>query len=182
MRIIPALAGNTIGCLCNVQPAKDHPRSRGEYVPVSEECGLGLGSSPLSRGIPLRPPPRAGGAGIIPALAGNTNLPCCCGSSRPDHPRSRGEYLTVNPERQEVLGSSPLSRGIRSIRLDRAGPMRIIPALAGNTSRCSMEIPRRRDHPRSRGEYRAAARPGPGAAGSSPLSRGILIWRGIAYP
>ena len=71
-------------------------------------------------------------------------------------------------------GSSPLSRGIlRPVQIRRRIPG-IIPALAGNTywvrpSRASIS-----DHPRSRGEYPPPRRLGDRAAGSSPLSRGIL--------
>ena len=181
MRIIPALAGNTIGCLCNVQPAKDHPRSRGEYVPVSEECGLGLGSSPLSRGIPLRPPPRAGGAGIIPALAGNTGLRHDDPRSRTDHPRSRGEYVSPALDALRDVGSSPLSRGIHPLISNVAGITRIIPALAGNTDVQDSAASPHWDHPRSRGEYGDVLDLPRRTPGSSPLSRGIprsvlLVW------
>ena len=55
------------------------------------------------------------------------------------------------------------------------GCRRIIPALAGNTAVISMAATHPTDHPRSRGEYRAArVGAGPGI-GSSPLSRGIRI-------
>ena len=53
--------------------------------------------------------------------------------------------------------------------------VRIIPALAGNTTgRCQLRR-HRTDHPRSRGEYVAAAAAGLTWFGSSPLSRGILV-------
>ena len=74
-----------------------------------------------------------------------------------------------------TAGSSPLSRGI--LRVDGTHPVRqrIIPALAGNTLDCGADMIETGDHPRSRGEYNGAWRVSNGKAGSSPLSRGILV-------
>ena len=72
-----------------------------------------------------------------------------------------------------MLGSSPLSRGIRS-RACWFAPVRgIIPALAGNTVAHSDGFATEGDHPRSRGEYPDGRREGRIHHGSSPLSRGI---------
>ena len=116
----------------------------------------------------------ARGMGIIPALAGNTCWRTASRSPGSDHPRSRGEYVDGGRAWHLPAGSSPLSRGIRQPRTNRNRPFRIIPALAGNTSRsqgCRCATP---DHPRSRGEYIGAAIGVAIAFGSSPLSRGIL--------
>ena len=92
-----------------------------------------VGSSPLSRGIPIGRWEGSVMSGIIPALAGNT----ATGASTPhrgaDHPRSRGEYC--KPVRQVISwsGSSPLSRGILWAPENHLEQHRIIPALAGNT-------------------------------------------------
>ena len=51
-------------------------------------------------------------AGIIPALAGNTAAAGLYDVTRPDHPRSRGEYTYVTNIGVQNDGSSPLSRGI----------------------------------------------------------------------
>ena len=155
----------------------DHPRSRGEYLHAAKKFLDICGSSPLSRGI-------LGGvelselvAGIIPALAGNTNRNLTKSSNKGDHPRSRGEYLSLMTNFTYWKGSSPLSRGILQTVLWRTACGWIIPALAGNTR------PRRfcrrpvTDHPRSRGEYTACLRRSPRGYGSSPLSRGIPLVR-----
>ena len=71
-------------------------------------------------------------------------------------------------------GSSPLSRGIRILGAMLTGLLRIIPALAGNTSWLTARANRYSDHPRSRGEYFEASFKIAGNMGSSPLSRGIL--------
>mgnify|MGYP001688152402 CR=1 FL=1 len=52
--------------------------------------------------------------------------------------------------------------------------MRIIPALAGNTSRQQATDLLAADHPRSRGEYQVTWCHNRLPGGSSPLSRGIL--------
>ena len=132
-RIIPALAGNTCRSAGRSAGVRDHPRSRGEYggdvgVQISDN-----GSSPLSRGIPEPVHPQAWGAGIIPALAGNTLGSSWHQSSSWDHPRSRGEYVHTGQGRRDRHGSSPLSRGIRRTLRRRILQGRIIPALAGNT-------------------------------------------------
>ena len=131
----------------------DHPRSRGEYSTTNRSKSLRIGSSPLSRGIPVPGQRDCGGVRIIPALAGNTS-----------------------PARSfaaPTWGSSPLSRGIQPMRGFVPPKPRIIPALAGNTTIPQPECPNRGDHPRSRGEYEGVVVKGDHYWGSSPLSRGI---------
>ena len=53
---------------------------------------------------------------------------------RPDHPRSRGEYLCAQNDLEVDGGSSPLSRGIPLWKPRFMTGSRIIPALAGNTA------------------------------------------------
>ena len=131
--IIPALAGNTVPVLPVVVVLKDHPRSRGEYAASALFMSCCAGSSPLSRGIPFSATDAIKWPGIIPALAGNTRHAFLASLYIPDHPRSRGEYLTMLCYPVDTIGSSPLSRGIRSRWLCNAAVTGIIPALAGNT-------------------------------------------------
>ena len=152
-RIIPALAGNTRSPSAPWRRAPDHPRSRGEYLARVDVARGDSGSSPLSRGILFgwgreRVNPR-----IIPALAGNTGVPDAVAEVAGDHPRSRGEYCVRYLPDEFSVGSSPLSRGIRSFVCGCRAVRRIIPALAGNTSRHTSAQPSPADHPRSRGEY-----------------------------
>ena len=93
--IIPARAGFTHTTMTRLSASRDHPRSRGVYNDGPPQDGNDRGSSPLARG--LRP-----GAGrrpvsrrIIPARAGFTWTTFLTMVSAPDHPRSRGVYLTV---------------------------------------------------------------------------------------
>ena len=98
-------------------------------------CQIGVvkGSSPLSRGIPGKDVPKRKVTGIIPALAGNTAPDSGPTWIYPDHPRSRGEYVVARKGLPGLIGSSPLSRGIRMVWELPETPVRIIPALAGNT-------------------------------------------------
>ena len=133
LRIIPALAGNTDSSVAVRCGARDHPRSRGEYLTRAEYVFGEDGSSPLSRGILGQFLHAAGGFRIIPALAGNTRGSVGDRFRRRDHPRSRGEYTSSPHPKDQKNGSSPLSRGIRFILRFRRDPVGIIPALAGNT-------------------------------------------------
>ena len=173
--IIPALAGNTFATDFRTDSRRDHPRSRGEYVTLTGSHYRPDGSSPLSRGIQNSRPGHVQSARIIPALAGNTWIEAVNASDPRDHPRSRGEYPCDNALFAALPGSSPLSRGILDLPcLDQLGD-RIIPALAGNTTPRPVYWGGYWDHPRSRGEYRAAAAWGGTTPGSSPLSRGIRV-------
>ena len=172
-RIIPALAGNTPWPARKSRNQRDHPRSRGEYIGRDEPNGTIHGSSPLSRGIHTQPNRTRGPNRIIPALAGNTAAAGLYDVTRPDHPRSRGEYLDAAESDIKQAGSSPLSRGIRRNLLSLAHQDRIIPALAGNTLGSRQNRVVNTDHPRSRGEYASEAIQTLEGAGSSPLSRGI---------
>ena len=131
--IIPALAGNTSTGVRPGGHARDHPRSRGEYLGHCSSLVSQWGSSPLSRGIPsaLRSIIRL--VRIIPALAGNTNSMVLPDPKTRDHPRSRGEYAKIFKLLTAIMGSSPLSRGILKPFMGVREIGRIIPALAGNT-------------------------------------------------
>ena len=174
-RIIPALAGNTIYTPLSVFVTADHPRSRGEYSAEAYPKASEFGSSPLSRGIRrLGQVPHRHGR-IIPALAGNTACRCPSAPICGDHPRSRGEYGAWARYHTGTDGSSPLSRGIPDLPSARQNCIRIIPALAGNTSVVRPAGGVEPDHPRSRGEYWVLRCGSAVARGSSPLSRGIQV-------
>ena len=173
LRIIPALAGNTLRWHWRDRRSGDHPRSRGEYPVALFPREMGSGSSPLSRGILSGHLARCGVVWIIPALAGNTNSRLSSVSTAADHPRSRGEYDIRGYPDGVHSGSSPLSRGILYHHWMPRKLRRIIPALAGNTPTISIRSYVAWDHPRSRGEYPRELPSGTTGVGSSPLSRGI---------
>ena len=131
------------------------------------------GSSPLARGLPLRLAVRVGEVRIIPARAGFTPSR----SDRPirpsDHPRSRGVYEEAVSKAGNVMGSSPLARGLPQGLLELLGDRRIIPARAGFTGSMSLGYMGCPDHPRSRGVYGAPLALKGVGCGSSPLARGL---------
>ena len=133
MGIIPALAGNTRCHRADHQTHQDHPRTRGEHEECDSASAYQLGSSPHSRGTPNASSRSGLHAGIIPALAGNTALPGKASRANRDHPRTRGEHSMFQIIELRIRGSSPHSRGTRSITGFSSDDIRIIPALAGNT-------------------------------------------------
>ena len=70
--ITPAHAGNTRLSWSAISSARDHPRTRGEYLEVVNRILGGRGSPPHTRGIPSPSHVRAIAIGITPAHAGNT--------------------------------------------------------------------------------------------------------------
>ena len=73
-----------------------------------------------------------------------------------------------------MRGSSPLARGLRARRSGQPSSRGIIPARAGFTATVRAAGLSRRDHPRSRGVYKARPPYAGRALGSSPLARGLL--------
>ena len=154
--IIPARAGFT-GLSWPPAAAtsddRDHPRSRGVYCASAWRMSVGLGSSPLARGLQIGHYINRDATGIIPARAGFTEFRVRRGRGREDHPRSRGVYLLLGLI-LPVLGG-------------------IIPARAGFTSARSPRASLSSDHPRSRGVYESSQKGDYRVYGSSPLARGL---------
>ena len=73
--LIPAHAGKTNPVLNLVHNDQAHPRSRGENGDKHVSGGLGLGSSPLTRGKQTATAKQPHFKGLIPAHAGKT-YPC----------------------------------------------------------------------------------------------------------
>ena len=151
-RLIPAHAGKTSTPMSTWRSGRAHPRSRGENVAVCVVAGVGVGSSPLTRGKLRSWAACPIGPRLIPAHAGKTCRRRLTARTGQAHPRSRGENLIWSLPDATAGGSSPLTRGKqrrRSRRPQRAG---LIPAHAGKTCRCRSWPRRPRAHPRSRGE------------------------------
>ena len=136
--IIPACAGNTVPHGTAWNGDRDHPRLRGEHGSIASYAIQPTGSSPLARGTHhARQRARGRGPrrhGIIPACAGNTDIERGIEFLGGDHPRLRGEHTAPSTSTVYCAGSSPLARGTRRVSAGIPGPLRIIPACAGNTS------------------------------------------------
>ena len=131
-RLIPAHAGKTRPSPPTPKAPWAHPRSRGENVVAETKNFSRAGSSPLTRGKPVRASRCLARLGLIPAHAGKT----------------AGIGLVEDAE----AGSSPLTRGKRSPVYPAGHARGLIPAHAGKTTRCPAARPAGRAHPRSRGE------------------------------
>ena len=178
-RIIPARAGFTQGQPPLDHRNRDHPRSRGVYVPARAAASTTAGSSPLARGLPRHPIARTRSSRIIPARAGFTVLLPWLSSLYWDHPRSRGVYRPASASASTPGGSSPLARGLRLPRGHDDEREGIIPARAGFTLAQYGEEIEAEDHPRSRGVYFQARSTSCRSRGSSPLARGLHDGAGV---
>ena len=111
--LIPAHAGKTEIPGFSLPSQWAHPRSRGENSVSPPTRRSQRGSSPLTRGKPLRVRATGNGQGLIPAHAGKTEDWRDWDPTDPAHPRSRGENFTTRRETSGRVGSSPLTRGKR---------------------------------------------------------------------
>ena len=131
---IPARAGKTEPTCDITDITKEHPRSRGENSTSAAGDSFTAGTSPLARGK-LRGCVLLGHCpGNIPARAGKTSGDTSGDGHRSEHPRSRGENLTVGLDAGEFLGTSPLARGKQTQTRPTRTPVRNIPARAGKTT------------------------------------------------
>ena len=131
-----------------------------------------IGSSPRTRGTPRSPMRRRRSTRLIPADAGNTNSLRLEPIFPSAHPRGRGEHLADIIWGMLQPGSSPRTRGTRTITVTSKSKGRLIPADAGNTSRNMALSFLPPAHPRGRGEHMSRGSAEPPDSGSSPRTRG----------
>ena len=114
--------------------------------------------------------------GLIPAHAGKTSPPRTERGGDRAHPRSRGENSHSTNRTDSCGGSSPLTRGKRVVIAGDGEKLGLIPAHAGKTSRRLGGLADLWAHPRSRGENPRPCPPTRIRLGSSPLTRGKLLY------
>ena len=172
MRLIPAHAGKTGRRALRSSPQSAHPRSRGENRCTASTKRATTGSSPLTRGKLVTDSICPAWGRLIPAHAGKTRPGMPTARSRPAHPRSRGENVSDDGTQSRARGSSPLTRGKRSVVSEDVGHNGLIPAHAGKTipGACAPGVSGA--HPRSRGENTKSPTRYHWYHGSSPLTRG----------
>ena len=171
-RIIPAYAGSTCPRTFQTLDSRDHPRIRGEHVDYAAEISEWKGSSPHTRGAPQGRRRLARLGRIIPAYAGSTTPSWKVTGNPADHPRIRGEHPIAVHMKAYGTGSSPHTRGARTVVGCWRRRRRIIPAYAGSTTACPSPSGAERDHPRIRGEHDPEDPLAMIDAGSSPHTRG----------
>ena len=177
--IIPAYAGSTDRLAKAMANHRDHPRIRGEHgLRLTERLFL-AGSSPHTRGAPDASLLDLPHDRIIPAYAGSTSGSCKPGTSTTDHPRIRGEHDRPSRTTARTKGSSPHTRGalVAPGLVPFGGG--IIPAYAGSTRPAGPTGPCLPDHPRIRGEHRFFFFRDARLPGSSPHTRGALVFSGM---
>ena len=174
--LIPAHAGKTDSCSGTSRGGRAHPRSRGENLRVGVDALEAQGSSPLTRGKQLPRTNVAIARRLIPAHAGKTGGAPSVDGRTPAHPRSRGENEWFAESFSSGMGSSPLTRGKHKLGSRKYPLKRLIPTHAGKTKLTACELRHIGAHPHSRGENSPMALPKTLSAGSSPLTRGKLVF------
>ncbi len=109
--ITPACAGNTPTLSQSCTAYKDHPRMRGEHRQAQRHKLRRRGSPPHARGTREDDAQVAREIRITPACAGNTAFFPLRSTTRPDHPRMRGEHRPRGYAVSWQLGSPPHARG-----------------------------------------------------------------------
>ena len=112
---------------------------------------------------------------FIPAYAGNSRFQENLASMFTVHPRLRGELPAPIAAVAVMDGSSPLTRGTRSVRVGAVQVIRFIPAYAGNSLKESGTQLLEPVHPRLRGELEFRENMVDLERGSSPLTRGTHL-------
>ena len=171
-RIIPAHAGQTPPSAPSCRRRPDHPRACGANSIRHPFAVTALGSSPRMRGKQRPVAPKRVAVRIIPAHAGQTDLPYGRAIESTDHPRACGANAHQRGGQHAQTGSSPRMRGKLFGTPDTWNHPRIIPAHAGQTHRQTIRDSSRADHPRACGanQLRQSRYSPPG--GSSPRMRG----------
>ena len=134
--------------------------------------GIAIGLSPRGRGTGRFRRPGCPARRFIPAWAGNSLPRSDIPLRIPVHPRVGGEQVIRGNMGNPLNGSSPRGRGTVPPARAAPGPVRFIPAWAGNRflpSRCWYQ---RSVHPRVGGEQVRALVNGDISSGSSPRGRG----------
>ena len=170
--LIPAHAGKTSARRRSRHRARAHPRSRGENMRAGEMLSASRGSSPLTRGKPVRASRCLARLGLIPAHAGKTGPRSSAIHPGWAHPRSRGENGKADYDALKRWGSSPLTRGKPRVVVVLGNVKGLIPAHAGKTPGPATSSACKRAHPRSRGENPVGGAFPDRSEGSSPLTRG----------
>ena len=158
-RITPARAGTTPLRHVSAIVKQDHPRSRGNHAFLAIWKTPVTGSPPLAREPPKHTTKVLKLDGITPARAGTTLSDSKPLTLEQDHPRSRGNHLSLRSYSRHNQGSPPLAREPLFPCVHRVVEVRITPARAGTTRSGTVLPSFRGDHPRSRGNHQGGREP-----------------------
>ena len=175
VRITPAHAGTSFHGAGRYRVQWDHPRTRGDKFVGMKDAGFAIGSPPHTRGQDTIRTSKKINARITPAHAGTRYTASRRESTRPDHPRTRGDKRGADVRPSAVRGSPPHTRGQESGYVKLGGMGRITPAHAGTSGGLWGHPACKRDHPRTRGDKRAIITENLGSEGSPPHTRGQVF-------
>ena len=170
--ITPAHAGTRCRTRRWQPVQEDHPRTRGDKVPLSTDCAISAGSPPHTRGQVTPAQAEAVVARITPAHAGTRESGTSFRKPHPDHPRTRGDKLFPGLHADFFVGSPPHTRGQAAPASRPALGIGITPAHAGTRFPLRSAPAPRQDHPRTRGDKRFITSWLAREQGSPPHTRG----------
>ena len=145
---------------------------RGEKPSLSHKARMRPGSPPHARGKVSIKYKVCFRIGITPACAGKSKQGLWSDRGRKDHPRIRGEKISVGRACVTVVGSPPHTRGKGSTSGFRRRTTRITPACAGKSVVPTEQLLNSEDHPRMRGEKIKGVNKEIQQGGSPPHARG----------
>ena len=128
---IPAYAGEPRLAWIRRWCSRVYPRVCGGTADGGNNCGLHNGLSPRMRGNPLARRPRLALRRSIPAYAGEPRQTVYNRATEPVYPRVCGGTLIAAGCAKAALGLSPRMRGNPVAGGPVGGPLRSIPAYAG---------------------------------------------------
>jgi len=152
-----------------------HPRVRGGTSRQAVAAIHSGGASPRARGNRRAARERAGGAGCIPACAGEPRSGGETDARAGVHPRVRGGTTRFYPAKMDLAGASPRARGNHAIPQHLAGRLGCIPACAGEPSCACFRSLITRVHPRVRGGTWWRPTTSRSSGGASPRARGNRV-------
>ena len=141
---------------------------------ISSYLCLLAGTSPRTRGKPMKIQVVSSQRRNIPAHAGKTFGRKQLKKNTPEHPRACGENLRDAGIPGAGIGTSPRTRGKRTSAASAADAMRNIPAHAGKTATLKEHTALPEEHPRARGENCQNGSAQQRHSGTSPRTRGKL--------
>ena len=171
----PACAGKTKCSTLETSHEREHPRVRGEDVPLNAADGLTLGTPPRARGrLSLFVFPD-GEFGNTPACAGKTRRHLYAASTNWEHPRVRGEDACGLRLWAAGTGTPPRARGRLLADAKKDHRPGNTPACAGKTRWCGVAGIPEGEHPRVRGEDLSHEHLLVSGVGTPPRARGRQV-------
>ncbi len=172
---IPAHAGEPRAAGGGGRAPRVHPRPRGGAERQTVDPTSKTGPSPPTRGSHARAARRVGGAGSIPAHAGEPSSVGGAGGARWVHPRPRGGAARREDAVVSDPGPSPPTRGSPDALRAVLRAIGSIPAHAGEPHPRVPYQTRARVHPRPRGGAANDMRNAVVRQGPSPPTRGSRV-------